>query len=70
MFSEIQGNWDIKKRQAKRDEEGGKKTRSRKVGKGEGGNLIPALIKPNLFWRATETAPCHYADLYTMEEEE
>lgn len=29
----------------------------------EEGNLISVLIKPNLFWMATETAPCHYADL-------
>lgn len=28
----------------------------------EEGNLIPVLIKPNLFWMATETAPCHHAD--------
>lgn len=28
----------------------------------EEGNLISVLIKPNLFWMATETAPCHYAD--------
>lgn len=27
------------------------------------GNLISVLIKPNLFWRVTETAPCRHADL-------
>ncbi len=36
----------------------------------KGGNLISVLIKPNLFWRVTETAPCHYADLEGWREEE
>lgn len=36
----------------------------------KGGNLISVLIKPNLFWRVTETAPCHYADLQGRGEEE
>lgn len=27
------------------------------------GNLISVLIKLYLFWRVTETALCHYADL-------
>lgn len=27
------------------------------------GNLISVLIKPNLFWMVTETAPCHHAAL-------
>lgn len=35
----------------------------------KGGNLISVLIKPNLFWRVTETAPCHYADLQARGEE-
>lgn len=33
------------------------------------GNLISVLIKPNLFWRVTETARCHYADLHGWGEE-
>lgn len=36
----------------------------------KGGNLISVLIKPNLFWRVTETAPCHYADLEGWRKEE
>lgn len=48
-----------------REKEGGEmreKERERVRVKGGGGNLISVLIKPNLFWRATETALCHYAD--------
>lgn len=33
------------------------------------GNLISVLIKPNLFWRATETAWCLYANLHGQREE-
>lgn len=33
------------------------------------GNLISVLIKPNLFWRVTETAWCHQADLQSWGEE-
>lgn len=33
------------------------------------GNLISVLIKPNLFWRVTETARCHYADVHGWGEE-
>ena len=42
--------------------------RKERAGKRDGlrvkwSNLISVLIKPNLFWRVTETAPCHHADL-------
>lgn len=37
--------------------------------KGGGGNLISIPIKSNLFWRVTETARCHYADLRGWGEE-
>lgn len=33
------------------------------------GNLISVLVKPNLFWKATETARCRYADLHGWREE-
>lgn len=39
------------------------------MGEGGGGNLISVLIKSNLFWRVTETARCHYADLHGRGEE-
>lgn len=58
MFLEIQGLLKQRKRQREREEKAGKRDGVR-----GGGNLISLLIKPNLFWRVTETASCHYADL-------
>lgn len=49
---------------------GEKREHERGIGLGRSqGNLISVLIKPNLFWRVTETALCHYADLQDRGEE-
>lgn len=46
-----------------REKEGGEmREKERERVRVKGGNLISVLIKPNLFWRVTETALCHYAD--------
>ena len=54
-----------RRERGRRKARGGKRDRVRV----KGGNPISVLIKPNLFWRVTETAPCHYADLRGRREE-
>lgn len=68
--SQIQGKKKVggqtQRERGWRQERAGKRDRVREKG---GGNPISVPIRPNLFWRVTKTARCHYADLQGWREE-